>query len=519
MSAGNREQNLLIEHQTIDPQRPTDHIRLSEILSGIAALEPTDDRLIGRLQLDSRQVECGDVFVALPGTLADGRDYILDALHHQASAVLYESQGYQVDKGKSGKEYEGKAPMIGIDGLTHKLSRIASVYFRNPSSALKMVGVTGTNGKTTTTYLTAQALEQLGLSCGYSGTLGSGKIGSLRMSDLTTLDVISMHRQLADFCAMQMAAASLEVSSHGLTQGRVNGIEFDIAVLTNLSRDHLDYHYSMEEYGRAKRKLFDFPSIKAAVVNSDDAFGQNLILYLKRHRSDLRCLTYGLGDADLAPRNLEVSDCEIQFDLGYQGDSARIRVALTGQVNVLNVLATVGVLVAMGYRIGEIAQIMPELSAPPGRMELFTNRPRQPGVVVDYAHTPDALEKALHSLKSLCHGELVVVFGCGGDRDREKRPQMGAIAERLADRVIITDDNPRFESPKRIVEQILQGMRSQPTVIHDREMAVREAIQSCTSKDLILLAGKGHETRQITGHKARRLSDRELVRELLEQLS
>ena len=509
----------VIEHQTIGQAGSIFNVRLSEILSGVAALKPTDDRLVGRLQLDSRHVECGDVFVALPGILADGRDYIPEAIHHQASAVLYESQDYEVHESESEKEPGENTPLIGIDGLKGKLGRIASVYFRNPSSALKVIGVTGTNGKTTTTYLIGQALERLGLSCGYSGTLGTGKIGSLQISDLTTMDVISMHRQLADFCSMRMAAVSLEVSSHGLDQGRVNGVEFDIAILTNLSRDHLDYHHSMEEYGWAKRKLFDFPSLRVAVVNSDDAFGQNLIRYLEKHRADLHCLTYGLVNADLAPCNLEVSDCEIQFDLSYQGDSGRIRIALTGAINVLNVLATVGALIGLGYRVGEIAEVMPELSPPPGRMELFTNQPRQPGVVVDYAHTPDALEQALNSLKSLCCGELIVVFGCGGDRDQEKRPQMGSIAERLADRVIITDDNPRFESPEVIVEQILQGMKSRPTVIHDRKMAIRQAIQSSTAGDLILLAGKGHETRQITGDEARQLCDRQLVRELLEQLS
>ena len=284
MSADNEPESV-IEHQTIGQHSASDNIRdhvlLSEMLSGVVALEPTADRRVGRLRLDSRQVECGDVFVALPGMRADGRDYIPEAIHHQAAAVLYESQDYDADEcgfGKeSGQEVRDSPALIGIDGLQYKLGDIASVCFRNPSSALKVIGVTGTNGKTTVTYLIGQALERLGLSCGYSGTLGAGKIGSLRMSDLTTPDVISMHRQLAYFRSMQMAAVSLEVSSHALSQGRVNGVEFDIAVLTNLSQEHLDYHHSMDEYGRAKRKLFDFPSIRTAVVNSDDAFGKKLI--------------------------------------------------------------------------------------------------------------------------------------------------------------------------------------------------------------------------------------------------
>ena len=506
-------------HRTSHQEGAIACVRLSEILSGIMATPPDDDRPVGRLQLDSRQLRRGDVFVALPGTLADGRDYIADAISRQVSAVLYEKRACGVYGRPSGKEPGGNIPLIGIDDLGDKLGRIASVYFGNPSYRLKVIGVTGTNGKTTTSWLIGQALQRLGLSCGYSGTLGSGKIGSLQAPGLTTMDAVSMQRQLADFCAMRMAVVSLEVSSHGLDQGRVNGVEFDIAVLTNLSRDHLDYHHCMEQYAEAKRKLFDFPSLQVAVVNNDDAFGQSLIRHLARHRADLRCLTYGLVDADLRPRNLKSGGREIRFDLSYRGDSASLRAGLIGALNVPNMLAVAGALLALGYRIGEIAEVMPELSAPPGRMELFTNQSRQPGVVVDYAHTPDALEQALHSCRSLCCGQLVVVFGCGGDRDPEKRPQMGAIAERLADRVIITDDNPRFESPQAIAEQIVHGMTSRPMVIHDREMAIRQAIQSSVAADLILLAGKGHESRQIRGNEERPLCDRELVRELLEQLS
>ncbi len=508
-----------IEHWTTGRQGETANVRLSEILCGIAALKLADDRPIGRLQLDSRQVKRGDVFVALPGSASDGRDYIPEAIRRRAGAVLYERHGYEA-RGNGRRQESGKnISLIGVDDLEGKLGRIASAYFRAPSSALQVIGVTGTNGKTTTTWLIAQALERLGLSCGYAGTLGTGKPGSLQRSRLTTMDVISIHRQLADFRRMRMDAVSLEVSSHGLDQGRVNGVEFDIAVLTNFSRDHLDYHHSMKEYARAKRRLFDFASLEVAVVNNDDAFGQDLVRWLERHRSGLRCLTYGLANAHLTPRNVEINSREIRFDLDYPGDCGRMRAALTGAVNVPNMLAAAAVLIGMGYRVAEIAEVMPSLSAPPGRMEWVANEPWQPAVVVDYAHTPEALEQALRSCRSLCCGKLVVVFGCGGDRDPGKRPQMGALAERFADRVIITDDNPRFESPQAIAGQIAQGMKNRPIVIHDRETAVLQAVRAATAKDLILLAGKGHETQQVEGNEARPLCDRDLVRELLERLS
>ena len=499
---------------------------LSGLLSGIAALEPDQDRLIGALQLSSQQVAPGDVFIALPGMTSDGRDYIPDAIERNASAVLYEYEGAEID----GKLLVNKTPVIGIKNLKAKLGCIASRYYNNPSQDLKIIGVTGTNGKTTTAYLVDQAMELLGLSCGYSGTVGTGKIGSLKTSGLTTVDAISMHQQLADFKDQGMVAASMEVSSHGLDQGRVNGVFFDVAVFTNLSQDHLDYHGSMDKYGQAKQKLFEFPSLAAAVINSDDEFGQSLIEYCTKHRPALACITYGLSDevqstqaqcgqneVKLNPHNLQVSDSGMQFDLVLNNQSMAIQSQLLGKVNVPNILATIGVLLGLEVDCKMIEQIIPELLPPPGRMEVFRNGVNQPGVIVDYAHTPDALERALQSIKPLCRGRLTVVFGCGGDRDKDKRPQMGRIAEILCDRVILTDDNPRFESPDSIIENIISGMNAAPSVIRDRKLAVQEAIRTSGSDDLILLAGKGHEATQTVGNEIRDLCDREFVPLLLEQ--
>ena len=487
---------------------------LSNLLQGIAQIDPCQDRLIGMLQLSSQQVNQGDLFIALPGLTTDGRDYIPQAIENLAAAILYESEGAVEEKFAS-----ASIPVIGIPDLKESLGLIASRYFNNPSNNMKVVGVTGTNGKTTTAYLVDQAMELLGLPCGYSGTVGTGRIGELKNSDLTTVDVISMHRQLADFYTQNVKAVTLEVSSHGLDQGRVNGVGFDVAVFTNLSQDHLDYHNTMEEYGLAKRKLFEFSSLSAAVINEDDEFGKNLIEFCKQQRPTLKCLTFGSENADLVADNLQVDDCGITFDIDWQGQTANIKSPLLGSINVPNILSTIGVLIGLKFPLKQIAEIIPELSPPPGRMEVFRNGDDLPAVVVDYAHTPDALERSLQSLSEICRGKLIVVFGCGGDRDQGKRPKMGEIAERLADTVFLTDDNPRFEPAAEIVDQVLQGMSVRPTIIHDRVNATEEAIRSSTSQDIILLAGKGHEQTQTTGTEIVDLCDREFVPELLEKLS
>ncbi len=506
-------------HQTTPlPTHPTT-ARLSALLAGYEAIPEVRDCQIGALRLDSRQVESGDMFIALPGMITDGRAYIAQALTNGASAVLFEKTGAGDDTDRDALKHD--APVIGIENLQQKLGTIAARYFGKPSKDLQMIGITGTNGKTTTAYLVAQALELLGIRCGYAGTVGCGLTDSLQHAALTTADAISIQAQLAAFLSARADAVSMEVSSHGLQQGRVNAIDFDIALFTNLTQDHLDYHQSMARYGAAKQKLFEFASLKSVVINNDDEFGRTL-LQLCRQQARLECTSYGMKAAnptvDLQAVEWQTDAQGIRFELKTKGRSQQIRSKLLGEVNVPNVLAAIGCLQAMGYEIETISDVIAQINAPPGRMERFRNGRSQPTVVVDYAHTPDALERALQSLKPLCRGNLIVIFGCGGERDQGKRSQMGRVAQAIADRVIVTDDNPRSESAARIVAQIKQGLSQPVTVIHERKQALATAIESANQDDWILLAGKGHEQTQKIGRSVRPLSDRAMVRELLEVL-
>lgn len=498
---------------TTSSSRPICDTWLSALLDGFAIVNGDIDRLVGSLQLSSQKVERGDVFMALPGVTADGRDYIDSAIVNQASAIIFEKLGSE----RKDDVVEG-IPLIGIENLKSKVGIIASRNYDNPSRQLNVIGVTGTNGKTTSAYLVAQALNGCAQLCAYSGTIGAGLVGELKKSELTTVDAISLQAQLANFVEQGANALAIETSSHGLDQGRANGVEFSIGVFTNLTQDHLDYHQSMEKYAEAKKKLFEFESLRHAVINVDDSFGRELAEFCKRDRPDIQCITYGMQSGVLKPDDLVVNDQGLSFSIILNGERVQIGSRLLGEINVLNLLAAIGVLLACGIDSKSVASVMPSLSAPPGRMEAFRGALTQPMVVVDYAHSPDALERALRSLKSLSQGRVFVVFGCGGDRDQGKRPQMGAVAELLADVVIITDDNSRTEPAEEIVQQIQSGMNHPARVIHDRKQAVSEAIRSATAEDIILVAGKGHEdTQSVSGHRIP-LSDREFVVELLEEM-
>ncbi len=485
---------------------------LDTLLCDISGLSSFPDRPVGRLRTDSREVEPGDVFFALPGRTVDGRDHIDDALARGAGAVLYEQQGTPRSSG-----FAGDVPVLGVPGLPGALGRVAARYFGFPSQSMHVVGVTGTNGKTTTAYLVAQALDQLGMRCGYSGTVGSAMAGEApEGAALTTPGVIGLHRLLSQYRDRGAQAMALEVSSHGLDQDRTQGVAITTGVFTNLTRDHLDYHGSMERYRAAKRRLFENPDLKYAVVNADDAFGQEIRRFCDTRENGPACIAFGLsGQADLRPENIRCDHLGITFDISCPDGRVAVRSDLIGRVNVLNLAAVAGVLSAMEVPVQRIGRALEGLRPPPGRMEMFCGRPASPCIVVDYAHTPDALEQALVSLREICRGKLVAVFGCGGDRDRSKRAMMGSIAERHADDVILTDDNPRSEFPRAITDAIAAGMRAAPQVIHDRVEAARHAISACGEADIILLAGKGHEQTQTTGGEVRRLCDREFVPELL----
>jgi UDP-N-acetylmuramyl-tripeptide synthetase len=445
-----------------------------------------------RITSDSRRVEPGVAFAAYPGHAADGRKFVPDAIARGACAVLWDTHAFQWDA-------SWHAPHLGIERLQARLGDIAAFIYGNPSRELWMTGVTGTNGKTSCAQWIAQALDACGRRAAILGTLGNGLVGALAPATHTTPDVTVFHELLAQFHAAGARAVAMEVSSHGLDQGRVNGATFDVALFTNLTRDHLDYHKTMAAYGAAKAKLFSWPGLRTAVINADDAFGQSLI-DAARARGQ-RVLTYGFGSADLAATPVSLDRGGIVLDVVTPWGKATLTSPVVGAFNGQNLLGVLGVLLASDVPLSRAVEKIGQLVAPPGRMQRIGGDGK-PLVVVDYAHTPDALEKVLLALKPAVAdgGELVCVFGCGGDRDPGKRPQMGAIAAALADRIVVTSDNPRGEDPSAIANAVVKGIRDAGhrrwTIDNDRHAAIAGAIGAAKRGDLVLIAGKGHETYQ-----------------------
>lgn len=444
--------------------------------------------LIRELTLDSRKVLPGDLFLAVPGLAQDGRAHIVDAIARGAAAVAYEAEGATAMTAHS-------AELVAIRGLAGQLSAIAGRFYGEPSRGLRLIGVTGTNGKTSVSQLLAQALDLLGERCGIVGTLGTGFFDALQSGRHTTPDPVAVQATLADLKQAGARAVAMEVSSHGLDQGRVAALDFDVAVYTNLSRDHLDYHGSMEAYGAAKAKLFAWPELKCRVINLDDDFGRQLA----SEERESRLIGYSLSDAGayLYCREASFGDHGVRARLVTPQGEGHLRSPLLGRFNLSNLLAVVGALLALDYPLDEILRVLPQLQGPVGRMQRFGGQ-RLPLVVVDYAHTPDALEKVLEALRPHVTGRLLCLFGCGGDRDRGKRPLMGAVAERLADAVLVTDDNPRSEDPAQIVADIRAGFARPEAVdfVHGRGEAIARLIASAQVGDVVLLAGKGHEDYQ-----------------------
>ncbi|MBI5901198.1 MAG: UDP-N-acetylmuramoyl-L-alanyl-D-glutamate--2,6-diaminopimelate ligase [Rhodocyclales bacterium] len=463
-----------------------------------------------RLTADSRRVQPGDVFVAFPGAHADGRDFIAQAMQRGAAAVIAEA-------GAKAKVGAGDAPTIEVAGLGPMSGEIAHLVYGRPSEKLWLAGITGTNGKTSVSQWIAQAMDALGRRCAVVGTLGNGFVDALAESPNTTPDAITLHAALAEFLAAGAQACAMEVSSIGLDQGRVNGAAFDVAVFTNLTRDHLEYHGSMEAYAAAKERLFAQPGLGAAVLNLDDPFGRDLA---RRLRGRLPTIGYTLGaataDCDelLRAENLRMGRSGIEFEVR----GVTVAAPVVGRFNAANLLAVAGALLSRGESLDAIVAALRGLRPPPGRMQALGGE-GQPLVIVDYAHTPDALEKALGVLRETAAargGQLVCVFGCGGERDPGKRPQMGALAERLADRVVVTSDNPRGEDPRAIIDAILAGMQRAPTVQPDRARAVAEAVAAAEVPDVILLAGKGHEPYQEIAGLRHAYSDLDTAKSALE---
>ncbi|NCT66743.1 MAG: UDP-N-acetylmuramoyl-L-alanyl-D-glutamate--2,6-diaminopimelate ligase [Rhodanobacteraceae bacterium] len=472
------------------------------------------DLLVRGLALDSRQVRPGDAFVALAGTQAHGLAFAAGAAARGAVVVLAEPPGSESADRGFGKD-DG-VPVVWVDGLREQLGALAARFYGEPSQALHVVGVTGTNGKTSTVQLLAQALEHAGRRAATIGTLGAGLYGALREGERTTPDAIAVQALLAEFRDAGASHVAMEVSSHALEQGRVNAVEFELAVFTNLTRDHLDYHGTMEAYGAAKQRLFAWPGLRAAIVNVDDAFGRTLAAQLAQES----LIRFGIerADADVVASAVESTAAGLAFHLRSPWGEGRVATRLLGRFNVSNLLAVAACLGRLGLAFDAIRAALEALQPVAGRMSRLGGSATQPLVVVDYAHTPDALEQALTSLRAHCAGALVCVFGCGGERDAGKRPQMGAIAEALADRVIVTDDNPRGEDGDAIVAQIVAGLaRPQAaTVERDRAGAISLAIAAARPGDIVLIAGKGHEPYQEVAGVKQPFDDLAVARRVLE---
>jgi UDP-N-acetylmuramoyl-L-alanyl-D-glutamate--2,6-diaminopimelate ligase len=509
--------------------------RLAELTAGL--VDVPAGILVSDITLDSRAASAGSLFLACRGRSQHGLQFVQQAVARGASAVLYED----ADAGRTPPSEVELVSQLGSDvfvaavpHLSQRAGLIADRFFGAPSQALTVAGITGTNGKTTCAWLLAQALQLCHRPAAYMGTLGYGVPPTLTATEHTTPDVVSVHRQLAKLKSLGAECVCMEVSSHAIDQDRVGGVRFNTAAFTNLTRDHLDYHGTMEAYGAAKARLFDWPSLTNRVINIDDGFGA----YLATQPSVARLVVTTRALASAANSSPpDVSTLGASKDLEYvrairatpqlsglaieiesSWGTTALTVPLIGEFNVDNVLTVLAVLLTWDIPLTQAANALGKCRAPSGRMELFGGEGSAPLVIVDYAHTPDALAKALRVARMHCRSKLRVVFGCGGDRDAGKRPQMGRVAAELADDVIVTDDNPRTEDPARIVADVLAGMDrpEDATVEHNRALAIQAALRRSSEGDVVLVAGKGHEDYQIYGTVRRAFSDQAVVSAVLQ---
>ena len=451
---------------------------------------------VERLSSDSRRCAPGVAFFAYPGEVADGRRHIGDAIARGASAVCWEEKDFSW-------RAEWQVPNVAIAGLKQRAGELAHEFYGRASESLWVCGVTGTNGKTSCSQWLAALLEKTAV----IGTLGAGFPGALSDAVNTTPDALELQFLLKNFLERGARAVSMEVSSHGLAQGRVNGVRFACALFTNLSHDHLDYHGTMPRYAAAKASLFEMPGLKAAVLNLDDALGAELA---RRLAGRVRTIGYSLSPQQPVGVD-EYLFARAANEIESSWGRAAVRIPVLGRFNVSNALGVLGCLVANGVPFEEGARLLAKLPPVPGRMQAVGDEPL---VVIDYAHTPDALENVLQALRPVAvarGGRLAVVFGAGGDRDRSKRPLMGAVAARLADRVLITSDNPRSEEPLSIIEAIRGGAPS-AELEADRARAIEKVIASADPNDVVLIAGKGHETYQEIAGRRTHFSDEEQAR-------
>lgn len=484
------------------------------------------------LVTDSRQVKPGDTYLAYAGKENDGRQFIPQAIAAGANAILWDPQNFSWNP-------EWHIPALPVSGLQSKAGWIADYIYGSPSQELWVIGITGTNGKTSCCHWYAQAMQSLNKKIAVIGTLGNGFLGEIEASENTTPDAIILQRLLAKFKQQGAHSVVMEVSSHGIEQGRINGTTFSIAVLTNLSRDHLDYHHDMDAYAAAKARLFFSPELKYAIVNMDDVLGVELSRQLANKATKI--VGYGFRHPELGcyskhfkmvyGSNLKADINGIEFDIKYEGCQEHLKVNLLGKFNASNLLAVTATLLASGIKLSDAIRSLQNIHPIPGRMEKFVAI-NQPTIIVDYAHTPDALERVLCSLRdilrtnhqnrvpNLKNPRLHCVVGCGGDRDKGKRVMIGEVATRLADEVIFTSDNPRTEEPMSIIEGLSEGAGTHRYQIEiDRALAIYQAIDNADPDDIVLIAGKGHEEfQEIKEHKIP-FSDVEVVQQVLKELA
>lgn len=487
-------------------------MQLQKLLKAINS-DCSQDVAITGLTLDSRQVRPGDCFLACRGLHVNGCDYIQAAVAAGAAAVLYEA-GYA-------NGVDSSIPVIAIENLVAKVGLLAHAFYGNPGGSMHIVGITGTNGKTSISHFLAQMYALLGQSAAVMGTLGMGPLARLQKTGMTTPDAITVQRNLAQWQQQQVAYVAMEVSSHALALHRVVGVPIKTAIYTQLSPDHLDFHRDMEDYANCKERLFQFASLEHGILNADDPWGRR---WIESYQDKLPLVIYTMQPREWSLPTVRclmheslVNGGGYRLKLSTPWGGGEVILPLLGQHNIANVLAVIATLGVQNFTWSQIQAVLPKLTAVPGRLQWFRH-PSGTALVVDFAHSPDALEKALQTLRPFCQGALHCVFGCGGDRDRTKRPLMGAIAAQLADRLWITNDNPRSEDPQLIAQAIEAGCNRSDgiTVELDREKAIHLALASAGRHDIILVAGKGHETEQIIGDRTLYFSDIDCVRLLCE---
>lgn len=489
---------------------------LTELLDGYATDERFKHVTIMGLSLDSREVKQQQLFIALNGNTVNAIEFINQAIEQGAAAVLWEadtSAGFiDINWRKNAEGID--VPIIAVKNLSQLVGDLADRFYAMPSKDIAVCGITGTNGKTSCADFIAQMMS-IDAPCGLLGTLGQGIYPELKETGFTTPDAIVCHQWLAEIKEQHVVFAVMEVSSHGLVQGRVNGIRFDSAVFTNLSHEHLDFHGDMGNYADAKMQLFKIPGLKNAIINVDDEAGRKIIDALDKN---IRCIGYGINKdnkPDVYGSEIKLDQNGLSMNVVTPWGTGKVSAAIIGDFNASNLLAVLTVMLVQGIEFKEALKRISTIKSVAGRMQCFGGSDH-PLVVVDFAHTPDALEQALVSLRQHTHDNLWCVFGCGGERDKAKRPLMGAIAEQNADYIVLTNDNPRSENAKDIIDDIKSGMTSKNIKIEqDRHAAIHYAVSQAKAGDIVLVAGKGHENYQLIGNTKYPFNDAE---EVMQQL-